>query len=180
MTTYISLLRGINVSGQKKIKRGGLVPLYETLGWKNAKTYVQSGNVLFDSADGSALKLSRRIEEKIQQTYGFSVTVLIRTAEELQRTAKKTPFLKKANVDIAKLHVTFLSEGPDRTALEQLDGIVSGDDEFMIAGKEIYLYCPNGYGRTKLSNTFFEKKLKVAATTRNWNTATALLDMAKK
>ncbi len=180
MTTSISLLRGINAGGQKKIKMGDLVSLYEALGLKNVRTYVQSGNMLFDTAEGSGQKLSRKIEEKIQQAFGFSVAVLIRTADELQRIAKTNPFLKKGKTDITKLHVTLLSGEPNKAALKQLETIATGDDAFVIAGKEIYLYCPNGYGRTKLSNAFFEKKLKVAATTRNWNTVTALLDMAKK
>ena len=180
MTTYISLLRGINVSGQKKIKMAGLVSLYEALGLKKVRTYVQSGNVIFDSAAGGARKLSQKIEEEIQKVFGFSVTVLIRTAAELQDVAENNLFLKKKATDITKLHVTFLSEKPDKAALKQLETIETGGDAFEVAEKHIYLYCPNGYGRTKLSNTFFEKKLKVAATTRNWNTVTALLEMAKK
>lgn len=121
METYISLLRGINVSGQKKIKMGELISLYETLNLKNVRTCAQSGNVPFDSTDGNALKLSRRIEEKIQKAFGFSVTVLIRTADALQRLVDNNPFLKKKSTDISKLHVTFLTERPDSTVTALLD-----------------------------------------------------------
>ena len=151
---YISMLRGINVSGQKIIRMEELASLYESLGFKNVRTYVQSGNVLFDSPLTDGTKLTRLIADRIK------------------------PFLKERGIDPARLYVTFLSEVPDLEALNLLRTVKDEHDEFRIAPKEVYLHCPDGYGRTKLSNNFFEKTLKVAATTRNWNTVKALLGMA--
>ncbi len=180
MSTYISMLRGINVSGQKIIRMEDLASLYESLGLANVRTYVQSGNVLFDSTIPDGAKLSRLIADRIKKAFGFSVVVVLRTRSELQAVVKNNPFLKERGINPARLYVTFLSEAPDLEALNLLRTVKDEHDEFRIAPKEIYLHCPHGYGRTKLSNNFLEKKLKVPATTRNWNTVKALLGMAGK
>jgi uncharacterized protein (DUF1697 family) len=119
------------------------------------------------------------IEEKIKQEFGFLVAVILRTPRELEQIIDDNPFLKERDVDIGRLYVTFLSEVPGKPILNQIQEIHDESDKFIILNKEAYLYCPGGYGRTKFSNNFFEKKLRVTATTRNWNTVNALLDMAK-
>ncbi len=178
MTTYVSMLRGINVGGRKRIRMGQLVALYESLGLTNVRTYVQSGNVVFDSEVTDGSRLIRLIEEGITKTFGFSAAVLIRTKDELARVVENNPFLKEKGIDTGKLHVTFLSDFPDGAALDQVRAVGDGSDSFAVTDREVYLHCPNGYGRTKLSNDLFEKKLKLSATTRNWRTVTALLQIA--
>lgn len=173
MTTILSILRGINVSGQKKIKMTDLKSMYESLGFKNVTTYIQSGNVVFDckSADG----LVEQIEKAILKTFAFEVPVIIRTKKEIQSIVKNNPFLKKSNIEVDKLHITYLSEVPTTENLSAIQVLDFEPDLFTVKNKEVYVYCPNGYGKTKLTNTFFEKKLKEKATTRNWKTCNQLL-----
>ena len=171
MTTFISVLRGINVGGHNKVLMNDLKALYESFGWKNVTTYIQSGNVIFQTNEEiSTSKVAEKIKNAIFRKYGFEVPVIVRTLEEMNRTVKMNPFLNEKNVDEEKLHVTLLSELPAKDlalAVSENDFL---PDRFVIKGKDIYLFCPNGYGNTKISNNFFEKKLKVIATTRNWKT----------
>ncbi len=179
MTTFISILRGINVSGQKKILMQDLKSVYEDLQFKDVRTYIQSGNVIFKS-DGklSDTALAKKIEQAILKRYDFNVPVIIRSVEELKKVISTNPFLKENNIDIERLYVTFLSEIPIKTNMEGIKVPGVSSDRFVINNKEVFLYCPGGYGETKLSNNFFENKLKVAATTRNWKTVNKLFEMA--
>ncbi|MFY9310826.1 MAG: DUF1697 domain-containing protein [Bacteroidia bacterium] len=177
MALFLSILRGINVSGQKQIKMADLKKLYEELGFTNVRTFIQSGNVVFESK--SITKLSEKIEKKIKEHYSFEVPVIIRTKEELQKAIDDNPFLKKKNIALDKLHITFLAEQPEEENIKATEAYDYTPDEFYISNKEVYVYCPNGYGNTKINNTFFEKKLKVGATTRNWKTSNELLKMMK-
>ena len=177
MQTYISLLRGINVSGQKKIRMTELQSLYESLGLTNVQTYVQSGNVVFDSVEQDATKLTKAIEAQIEATFGFSVPVLIRSADDFYRIIESHPF---KNEEPVRVLVTFLYEYPEQSKRDDLSEYKDKVDQFAIGEQEIFLFCPGGYGKTKLSNTFFEKKLDVVATTRNWKTVNALYAMANK
>jgi uncharacterized protein (DUF1697 family) len=179
MLTYIAMFRGINVSGHNIIKMEQLRASFVTLGYSNIKTYVQSGNVVFETTNDSAANLSKKIEQKIIRDFGFSVRVFLMTSKKMEETVKRCPFLKAPNIDHSKLHVTFLSDDPPETALEQLQPLAVKPEQLRIVGREVYLYCPNGYGRTKLSNTAIETKLSVGATTRNWNTVNTLLTMTQ-
>lgn len=172
------MLRGINVSGHKTIRMRDLASLFESSGLRNVRTYVQSGNAIFTSLQRDTRQLSGLIEKTLEQTFGFKVAVLLRTPFELQLVISNNPFLKKSDIDTSKLAVTFLSDKPDSSLVSQIQEINDESDSFVIAGREIYLYCPNGFARTKFSNEFFEKKLGVTATTRNWNTVNALLALA--
>ena len=178
MNTFISMLRGINVSGQKKIRMAELSSLYESLGLVQVRTYVQSGNVVFASPEPDGSKLAKLIETQIEQSFGFAVSVFMRDNRDFQRIIEHNAFLSDRNEDPAKLHVTFLYRRPGES--ERRDLIVPSDqaDEFIVGEQEIFLFCPNGYGRTKFSNNFFERKLKVSATTRNWKTVTVLAKLA--
>ena len=180
MATYIAMLRGINVSGHKTIKMQDLRTICNKLGYRNVQTYVQSGNIVFETRKGTPANLSKQISKAIQDAYGLDVPVFIRTLMEMQRIISANPFLKEKNIDHSKLHVTFLSETPQTDSLRKLGKVPAGPDRFHTVHNEIYLHCPNGYGRTKLSNTMIEKTLSVAATTRNWRTCNTLLEMASR
>jgi uncharacterized protein (DUF1697 family) len=123
------------------------------------------------------LNLKNEIEKKIKQSFGFDVYVFIRTKNEFERIIKNNPLTGKDN---SKLHVTFLSDKPTNFPIEEINKVKDKAEEFSSSDKEIYLFCPNGYGKTKLSNNFFERELKVSATTRNWKTVNTLYSMAKK
>jgi uncharacterized protein (DUF1697 family) len=181
MTTYISILRGINVSGQKLIRMTDLEKLYEGLGFSDIITYIQSGNVIFRTGIiYSARELSAIIEEVIQQKYGFNVPVIIRTLEEMKAIIESNPFQKGSGNIPEKLYITFLDEKPQFTNIEKINHFDYLPDKFIIIEREVYLDCAGGYGTTRLSNTFFENKLKVKATTRNWNTVNKLVELAIK
>jgi len=181
MKTYISILRGINVSGQKQILMADLEKLYEGLGFSNIITYIQSGNVIFKTSLNDNIKeLSAKIEEAIQQKYGFNVPVILRTPDEMKEIINANPFQQLKGNHPKKLYVTFLEEKPQTAFVEKINHFDFLPDKFIINEKEVYLNCAAGYGTTKLSNTFFENKLKVRATTRNWNTVNKLLELAIK
>ena len=174
------MLRGINVGGQKKIRMSDLASLYESLGLAHVKTYVQSGNVVFQSTKSDAAALTNLLEARIKQSWGYSVSVFIRDTNDFQRVIANNPFLNKRREDPARLGVTFLYCLPSEEKWSGLGTPKDKADEFSFDGQEIYLFCPNGFARTKFSNTFFEKKLSVAATSRNWNTVIALHRIASQ
>jgi uncharacterized protein (DUF1697 family) len=177
MPTYIALLRGINVGGHAKVKMDQLRALFEALRFADVKTYVQSGNVVF-KAGRSSSDLVRRIESGINREFGLSVSVIVRTPQDMNNVIRRNPFLKEKGIDLSKLHVTFLSESPGTSVPSGLAKLTSGRDQFRCSGKEIYLYCPDGYGTSKLSNNAFEKLLSVRATTRNWNSINRIYEMS--
>ncbi len=178
MKTYISLLRGINVSGQKIIRMEELRKIYEELHLFNVRTYVQSGNVLFDCKHQDESELTRLIEATLENSFGYAVRVFLRERNDLQRTVTSNPFLKMKDIDISKLHVTFLYDPPAPEALHSIKKPGDNADDFSFGKNDIFVYCPDGYGRTKLSNAFFERTLKIPATTRNWKTVNALVEIA--
>ena len=172
------MLRGINVSGQRMIKMADLKALYSSLGLNDVETYIQSGNVVFHASNVDAKRLSATIEHALMKQFGYPVSVFVRNKTEFKNIIGNNPFLKQKNIDLAKLHVTFLAQQPLGKIIEDLYRIEYGSDQFVSYGREIYLHCPGGYGKTKLNNHFFEIKLSVKATTRNWNTVTTLYEMA--
>ena len=178
MPVHIALLRGVNV-GQNTLKMEHLRSLCGEIGMKNACTYVQSGNVVF-SGRGSTTHWQKVLERKLAGETRLPVTVIVRSAEEMSEVLKVNPFLKEKGIDLTRLHVTFLSEKPSQAGLDAAVAVQAGADRFHCLGREIYLHCPDGYGNTKLSNTLFEKKLGIKATTRNWNTVNRLCEMALK
>jgi len=177
MNKYISILRGINVSGQKKILMADLITLYESIGFKNVLTYIQSGNVIFETKEAaSEIELASQIEEAILKQFSFEVPVIVFKNSELKKRIDSTPFLKDDNLE-ERLYFTFLNKIPDPIHVEQIQGDYS-PEKFEVIDNVVYFYCPIGYGKTKLSNTFFEKKLKVKATTRNFKTTFKLLELS--
>jgi uncharacterized protein (DUF1697 family) len=168
MSKIISMLRGINVGG-KKVEMEKLRKDYESLGFTNIRSYIQSGNVVFETSLRN--NLAETIEKKIKRSFDLDVAVFIRTESELREIVDNNPFRAK---DTTKLHVTFLREKPREIPDAEIAGV---KDKAQFYGREVYLFCPNGYGRTRLSNSLFERKLKILATTRNWNTVNTLLSM---
>jgi uncharacterized protein (DUF1697 family) len=174
--TYVAMLRGINVGGRNKIKMPDLQALFVGLGHADVITYVQSGNVVFTSPAKSAAALASAIEKQIARDLAIDVVAVLRTKAELAKVIAGNPFVR-TRADLAKLHVTFLKQLPGAALVRALDGHRAEPDEFRVLGREIYLHCPAGYGKTKLNNTFWERRLKIAATTRNWNTVTKLFEL---
>ncbi|MFT5647274.1 MAG: hypothetical protein ACI976_001963 [Aureispira sp.] len=168
---YIALLRGINVGGKRKIKMADLQAMCAEIGLQEVQTYIQSGNIIFENAEEDASVLEKALQEQIMATFGFEVPVMVMTQAYMQQVAENNPFLKlKEDLDTKLLHVTFLAEKPAEDLIKALGEKDYGTDEFEVIENRVYLYFPNGYGRTKLTNAVFEKKLQVAATTRNWKT----------
>jgi uncharacterized protein (DUF1697 family) len=172
---FISLLRGINVAAQKKILMADLKKLYEKAGLTDVQNYVQSGNIIFSSKEKNISKLTSRIEEAIEKEYKFHVPVIVMDNSNIKKVISSNPYKEKEE----NLYVTFLYELPSKEAVQNIKPPEGIKDEFSIKGNIVYVYCPGGYGRTKISNTYFEKKLKVPATTRNWNTVNTLYEMSK-
>lgn len=178
MATYISILRGINVSGKNIIKMEALKRLFETLDFQKVTTYVQSGNVIFSSALADVKKIEKRITSQIEKDFGLKVPIIILTIEELRQCIEGNPLIK--NRDEAFLYFTFLAEKPIDYKKEQIRDKKAENEEIEISKRVVYLYCPNGYGKTKLTNTFLENTLKVTATTRNFKTTNKLLKIAEE
>ncbi len=179
MTTVISLLRGVNVVGNNKIKMEALRALYSSMGLRDAQTYIQSGNVVFRARTRSASGLSQRIGDAIETGFGFRPSVMIRTIEELRDVVARNPFAKRSGLDPSKLLVFFLTQLPSRAACDQALAICVGPEEVRISQRELYIYFPTGQGQSKLSMGRVEKALATSATGRNWNTVTKLLELAE-
>ncbi len=179
LQTYISILRGINVSGQKLIKMDALRQMYKDIGFQSVQSYIQSGNVIFQSKDTPNSELEKTISSKISDVFGFDVPVLVLCLEEMKTIAANNPFVNVRHEDINFLYVTFLADVPNQSLIDKIRNEVKTDDEFEAIGKAIYLFCPTGYGRTKLNNNVFESKLKTRATTRNWKTVLELVRMGE-
>ena len=171
METCIAILRGINVSGVRKLPMADLRALFGTLKCTNVRTYIQSGNVIFEVAKLDP-RFAATVEGKINKQFGFDVPVLVRTLKEMKQVVVANPFLKQKGIDLEKLHVTFLADTPKDASPAKG---ANGPDSFTLIGREVYVHCPEGYGNTKLNNTFFEKQFKVSATTRNWRTVNELV-----
>ena len=180
MPTYISMLRGINVGAHKRIKMEQLRASFEALGFDQVKTYIQSGNVVFKAPKISPSELSKRIEERILKDFGFQVSVVSRTIEEMARTIANNPFLKDRGIDQEKLHVTFLSEAPAPAAVSKLAALTVAPDQCSCLGREIYLYLPNGTTASALMKASFDRVLSVIATTRNWRTVNTIHQMCQE
>ena len=178
MPTYIALLRGINVSGQKKIKMADLRTHLSELGYGNLQTYIQSGNIVFSSAEEDAAVLEGQIHEKIKEKYGFEVPVLVLQPEDFTAVLDRNPMQEERH-DRKRLYVTFLASEPVPEKKAKLSELDYSPEEYVLDGKVIYFFSPTGYGRAKMNNNFFEQKLKVKATTRNWNTVNKLLAMSQ-
>ena len=173
MTRYIAFLRAINVGG-RVVKMDDLKKILTMPGIKNITTYIQSGNVVFDSAETDKATLVKKIEKKLLTALGYEVTTFVITIPDIESTIKRNPF-KKYPEEMG-LHVSFLSAAPDAELVKQLLLLQNEQEQFNVMGTEAYILVRKGaYGETKFSNTFLEKKLKMQATTRNWATVNKMI-----
>ena len=180
MTRCVSLLRGINVGGNKAVRMDALKELHESLGLQRVETYIQSGNVVFTSDDANPAQLSSQIEEAFQHKFGFLSNVIVRTADEFNVIIENNPFKDQPMKETKWIVAMFLASDPINTALEDIQKTYSGPEEIHIIGQAVYIYYPEGIGRSKLTNTFLEKKLKTVGTARNWNTVLRLQKMMEE
>ena len=173
----IALLRGINVGGKNRLQMKELAAMFVDAGCQGVRTYIQSGNVLFLSEPALNEKIPSLVSTAIMNRFGYAVPVITRTSRELGAVVRANPFVG-TGADVDKLHVVFLSDQPDTASAESLDPDRSPGDEFVVAGSEVYLYCPGGFARTKLTNSYFDSRLSTTSTTRNWKTVVKLLELA--
>jgi uncharacterized protein (DUF1697 family) len=178
MPVYVALLRGVNLGPNKRMKMEKLRASCEALGFTQVQTYIQSGNVVFKAAKTAPAKLAKKIEERIVRDFGFSAAVLVRTREEIGCLIEKNPFLKKTD-DGARLHAVFLAEVPAAEILKEFAGLTTLPDESRCIEREVFLYLPNGMGKSSLIHNPLERKLLKGATTRNWNTVKQLHAMCQ-
>lgn len=176
--TYLALLRGINVGGKNKLPMKDLVGLFEDVGCLNVRTFIQSGNVIFNASRGLVKGLPNLITRTIEENLGYRIPVVLRTAEEMDEAIHWNPFIA-AGVPEKTLHVYFLASLPDARAVATLDASRSLPDRFQVCGQEIYVELPNGMARTKLTNAYFDSKLATISTARNWKTVIQLHKLMK-
>ena len=179
MPIYVSMLRGINVGGHKRIKMEELRESFEALGFEQVKTYIQSGNVVFKGGKLSPSTLSKRIEERILSDFGFPVSVISRSSDEMAKAIARNPFLNQRGIDQEKLHVMFLSEAPTPAALKKLADLTAAPDQCRSSHREIYFYLPNGVSQSVLMKSPVDRILAVVTTTRNWRTVNSLHQMCQ-
>jgi len=173
--THLALLRGINVAGKNILPMKDLAQMFSGAGCSNVRTYIQSGNVVFDTR-GSAPKTAAAITAEIEKRHGYRIPMVVRTSEQLLKTIRGNPFLK-AGAHEKTLYVYFLAHSPNTAAIAALDPARSAPDAFHVLGQEIYLHLPNGMGRSKLTNAYFDSKLSTTCTARNWATVLKLAEM---
>lgn len=152
----------------------------EGLGYSEVQTYIQSGNIVFKTEAQDKKVLAQQIRECLFDHYQFDVKVMVLSNDYLTKAIAANPFLKREEVDISKVHFTFLDNMPTAESLLKLDTIDYAPDEYRLVDTVIYVYCPNGYGNTKLSNNYIESKLKIAATSRNARTTNILCEMSSE
>lgn len=171
MSSYLALLRGVNVSGTA-LRMADLKKSLADVGLEEVQTYLQSGNVVFKSKGATA-----EIEARIKKDFGLSIGVLVLTAKEIDAVASNNPLWPKSGGEGSHFHATFLFEPVTKKTFDALS-LPAAEGEQAVLGKgAVLLHCPHGYGRTKLNNTYFEKALGVKATTRNWKSVMALREL---
>ena len=182
MTINIAFLRGINVGGHNKIKMAELKSMFQSMGFERVQTYIQSGNVLFESVD-DADSLRKRIEHEMEKVFSITVTVMIRTSEELRQIIENCPFSEdvlteaQASKEVETFYVSMLLESPTQERIEQLEAFASEIDEYHVQGREVYLLLREGVRNSKLANKL--NKLDVPSTVRNWKTINKLHALVK-
>lgn len=174
---WIALLRGVNVSGKNKLNMAELRQRAGDAGLSNCQTYIQSGNLIFDAAESDSTRMENLTEQWIRDSFQLDISVFCLTPARLNQIIHECPFQPQSETDGKWLHTTLLKSAPDISSDLQLP--VGPREEWQLRENVFYLYCPDGYGKTKLTPTLLERKLKTTGTTRNWNTLKALASMAE-
>ena len=177
MIKYVAFLRGINVGGHKLIKMEELSRIFTSLGCKNVKTYIQSGNVIFETSASDSKALTKKIEKELLDIFGYEATVFLRTMAEVEDMLDQNPFKKFKSSAKVKMYVTFLSRIPDKKPKLPLVSAKDGLEIFSIKNCEAFLLSQMVKGRFGFPNNFIEKEVGVPATTRNWNTVNKIIDL---
>lgn len=179
MPVYISMLRGVNVGGHNLIKMDALRELYTSLKLENPQSYVQSGNVVFRSKKTDELALATTIRSAIEKTFGFRPEIILRTGAEMRAVVATNPFAKRAGIEPNKLNIGFLLTKPSSETAKKLDSLPKMPEELHLVGRELYIYFPDGIGRSKLP-PMLDRLLKIPTTVRNWNSVTKLVEIASR
>jgi uncharacterized protein (DUF1697 family) len=173
---HVALLRGINVGGKNMLPMKELVGMFVAAGCGDVTSYIQSGNVVFSAEPKVAEGLASLIAARVEERFGLRVPVVLRTAAEMEAVVRGNPFLKAEASDVT-LHVCFLADLPDVDKVAALDVGRSAPDAFAVVGREIYMRLVKGVSGTKLTNAYFDSKLKTVSTMRNWRTVLKLREM---
>tara|TARA_R110001583_G_scaffold54526_2_gene166787 strand:+ start:836 stop:1393 length:558 start_codon:yes stop_codon:yes gene_type:complete len=178
---YIALLRGINVGGKRKLLMADLKALFSKLGFSNIITYIQSGNVVFESdKDEKNIKLASQIEIAILDHFKLDVPIMVRKASEWEQIISDNPFLNDKDIGIERLHLTLLDAIPEQAQIAELKQIVLDSEQFEVIGQEVFLCCKDKFSsKSKMTNTLFEKKFKCKSTSRNWKTVMKLSELSQ-
>ncbi len=179
MPIFISMLRGINVGGHAIIKMDQLRDLYGSIGFQEAQTYVQSGNVIFRSKLMDEAVIAKKIRTGIEKTFEISPEVILRTKSEMEKAVAANPFAGRKDIEPSKLLVSFLANKPSSEVRKQLEALKPQPEELHLANRELFVYFPDGIGRSKLTPVL-DRILKASATGRNWNSVTKMLEIASK
>jgi uncharacterized protein (DUF1697 family) len=174
--TILCLLRGVNVGGNHKMKMEELRQLFIDLGYTNARTFIQSGNIVFKA---QKMPDAKKLEKAIEERFGFHSDVILRTATEMQETIARNPFADREGLDGSRLLVTFLSRDPAPDGAQKLQAMDLAGEEAHLRGRELFIYFQNGAGKTKLKFPAVAKALGESGTARNWNSVLKLAEMAR-
>jgi uncharacterized protein (DUF1697 family) len=180
MNPYIVFLRGVNMAGHNSLKMNDLSGLFVSLGFNDVRTYIQSGNVIFSDQSGkSNTELAAIIEMAILKKFNFTIPAMIRNIDDLKNILRNNPFSNEENFNPGRMSAILLHKETTQNQVDMVRNVDYPPDKFKVLGREIFVYCPNGFGKTKLYTNFFEKKMGVTGTARNWNTINAILQMAE-
>jgi uncharacterized protein (DUF1697 family) len=179
MPVYLSMLRGVNVGGHNKISMSELCELYAALKFEDPRTYVQSGNIIFRAKEADESTLAKKIQSSIEKKFGFHPEVVLRTTSDMRKVMAANPFAKRANIEPNKLLVDFLVTEPSAEVQEKIAAIQASPEELHLVGRELYIYFPDGIGRSKLVPVL-DRILKTSATGRNWNSVVKMLEIAEQ
>ena len=180
MAVLISMLRGVNLGPHNRIKMDALRAVYESLKLEEPRTYVQSGNIIFRTKEKDLPKLAVKIQDAIEKKFKCRPDVVLRTTDELKKAIAATPFADRPDLEPGKILVTFLAGKPTQEAEANLAKFKDYPEELHLKGREMYIYFPNGAGKSKLPWSSVGKLLKVTGTARNWNSVTKMLDIAEE
>jgi len=180
MPKYVALLRAVNVGGNNMIKMDALKEMFQSLKFKNVATYIQSGNILFETIETEEGKLLSKIEKEIAKVFGLQIDVFLRSEDEIITIIEDRPFKKVEGREDVKLNVSFLAAMPDAEQAEHFMSLSNEVDTFMLKGRELFTITLKEAPKSLLSDALIKKHLKLKATTRNWNTTNKLHDLLKK